>query len=483
MSKSIKKNYIYNLIYQILTIIIPIITAPYLARVLGLSGTGVTSYTLSIVSYFIIFSSIGVSSYGQREIAMNRDDKNKCSKLFWELFLLKLFTSILSIVGYIFVIVLSTKYNIIYLILSLNILASIFDISWFFQGFEEYKFISIRNIIIKSLFTICIFIFVKSKNDLNLYILLNGLSLLISSLSLWIKLPKMINKVNLKEIKIFSHLKNSLIYFLPQVATQIYTMLDKTMLGVITKGEIENGYYEQAYKIITMSLTVITSLNTVMSPRMSYLYKEKKHDEIKEKLFKSLQFTFFLGVPMMFGIACTSYGFVDWFFGSGYEKVKLLLVIFSPIVIIIALSGCLGGQYLTPCGKRLQSAGALWVGAIVNFILNLILIPKFQSIGAAISSVIAELIITILYFILSKKYIDVKRILKTVYKYFLASIFMAMVVFVLFTNLKICIISTIVEIVVGLIVYVLMLILLKDNMIQYFVKMFKKKVVCHEKKV
>lgn len=481
MKKSIKKNYLYNLIYQILTIIIPIITAPYLARVLGVKGTGVTSYTLSIVSYFIIFGSIGVSSYGQREIAMNRDDKNKCSKLFWELFLLKLFTSVLSILGYIFLIVSSTKYNVIYFILTLNILASIFDISWFFQGFEEYKFISIRNIIIKTLFTISIFVFVRNKNDLNLYILLNGLSLLISSLSLWIRLPKMINKISLKKINVFSHLKNSLIYFLPQIATQIYTMLDKTMLGIITKGEIENGYYEQAYKIITMSLTVITSLNTVMSPRMSYLYKEKKHDEIKEKLFKSLQFTFFLGVPMMFGIACTSYGVVDWFFGSGYEKVKLLLVVFSPIVIIIALSGCLGGQYLTPCGKRLQSAGALWVGAIINFLLNLILIPKYASLGAAISSVIAELIITILYFVLSKKYVDIKKMLKKFYKYFIASILMAIVILFLYHILKISILSTVIEIITGIIVYILVLLILKDDMIYYFLNLIKRKVLHYEK--
>lgn len=481
MKKSIKKNYLYNLIYQILTIIIPIITAPYLARVLGVKGTGVTSYTLSIVSYFIIFGSIGVSSYGQREIAMNRDDKNKCSKLFWELFLLKLFTSVLSILGYIFLIVSSTKYNVIYFILTLNILASVFDISWFFQGFEEYKFISIRNIIIKTLFTISIFVFVKNKNDLNLYILLNGLSLLISSLSLWIRLPKMINKISLKKINVFSHLKNSLIYFLPQIATQIYTMLDKTMLGIITKGEIENGYYEQAYKIITMSLTVITSLNTVMSPRMSYLYKEKKHDEIKEKLFKSLQFTFFLGVPMMFGIASTAYGMVDWFYGFEYEKVKFLLVVFSPIIIIIALSGCLGGQYLTPCGKRLQSAGALWGGAIINFLLNLILIPKYASLGAAISSVIAELIITILYFVLSKEYVDVKKMLKKFYKYFIASILMAIVILCLYNILKISILSTVIEIITGIIVYILVLLILKDDMIYYFLNLIKRKVLHYEK--
>lgn len=468
MKTSIKKNYLYNLVYQILTIIIPIITAPYLARVLGVKGTGISSYTLSIVSYFVLFGSIGVASYGQREIAMNRDDKYKYSKIFWELFIFKSITSIISIIAYTFVIINNTSYNIIYLILSLNILASIFDISWFYQGLEEYKFISIRNIVIKLLFTVSIFIFVKHKSDLNLYIFLNSMSLLISSLSLWLRIPKKIVKVNKKEFKILSHTKNTLIYFLPQIATQVYTMLDKTMLGLITKSEAENGYYEQAYKIITMSMTMVISLNTVMLPRMSYLYKEHKIDEIKRRLLRSLQFSCMLAIPLSLGIASTAYGFVDWFFGPEYADAKKLLVIFSPIVTIIAISNCLGGQCLTPCGKRLQSAGALWVGALVNFILNLFFIRMFRSTGAAVASVIAETIITILFCIQSKKYVDYKLFFKKIYKYFIAGIIMAIVIILLYSVLPISIISTCIEVAIGMLIYFGILGFLKDDLTKEF---------------
>ena len=283
MKKSIKENYFYNLLFQILTLIIPLITAPYLSRILGVNGIGISSYTLSLVSYFILFGGIGISSYGQREIAMNRNDKNTYSKIFWELFILRIISNIISILCFIIFIIVTSEYNLILGILIINILASMFDISWFYQGLEEYKFISIRNIVIKLIFTILIFIFVKEKDDLIIYILLNSMSLIISSLSLWIRLRKLITKIKIKELRVSSHFKQTLIYFLPQIAIQIYTMVDKTMLGVITGSQIENGYYEQAHKIVNMTLTVIISLNTVMSPRMSYLYKENKLSEIKKK--------------------------------------------------------------------------------------------------------------------------------------------------------------------------------------------------------
>ena len=475
MKKSIKKNYIYNLIYQILSIIIPIITAPYLARVLGVKGIGASSYTASVVSYFVLFGSIGVASYGQREIAMHRDDKYKYSKTFWELFIFKAITSILSLIAYTYVIINSTSYNLIYLILSINILASIFDISWFYQGLEDYKFISTINIIIRLLGTICIFVFVKQKSDLNLCIFLSSLSLIISTLLLWIKIPKEVVKVKFRELKIFSHTKNTFIYFLPQIATQIYTMLDKTMLGMIVHSEAENGYYEQAHKIILISLTVVTSLNTVMSPRMSYLYKEKKINEIKQRLLKSLQFSLMLAIPITFGLACTSYGMVDWFFGPEYGAVKLLMVIFSPIIIIISLSNCIGGQCLTPCGKRLQSAGALWAGAIVNLILNMILIRYFKSIGATIASVAAELVITIIYFALAKNYIKFTDVIKKSYKYLIASIIMGISVLLCYFNLKVGVASTIIEIIVGVNVYFGVLLILKDELIKEMSNIFLSK--------
>ncbi len=463
MKKSIRKNYLYNLLFQILTILIPLITAPYLSRILGVSGIGISSYTLSIVSYFILFGSVGVASYGQREIAMNRNDIRKRTKIFWELFIYKFLTTCVSIIAYIFLLLSDNQYNIIYGILSLNILASALDISWFFQGLEEYKMISIRNILVKVLFTIFIFIFVRTSNDLNLYILLNSISLLVSSLALWIKIPKFLSKISRNEIKIFNHVKGTLIYFLPQIATQIYTMVDKTMLGLITGSEIENGYYEQAYKIINISLTILTSLNTVMSPRMSFLYKLNKKTEIKLRLKKSFQFISFLSIPMVFGLIAITPGFVSWFFGEGYEKVTILLPLFAPIIFIIALSNCLGAQCLTPCGKRGKSAIALWVGAIVNVVINLLLIPKFGSIGAVIASVIAELIITILYFGLSREYIKLTDFIKCSWKNLIASLIMFLILKYIGNQFDISVINTFLEIIIGGVIYVVILILLKDN--------------------
>ncbi len=463
--KSIRKNYFYNLLYQVMVVIIPLITAPYLARILGAAGIGVSSYTLSIVSYFILISSVGVASYGQREIAMCRDNREKYSKTFWELFLYKSITTIISIILYICFIFIQNSYHVIYMILSLNILASALDISWFFQGLEEYKMISIRNILIKVLFTISIFIFVRKASDLNIYIFLNSMSLLISSVALWIRLPKYINKVSFKDLKIFKHTKNTLVYFLPQIATQIYTMLDKTMLGIITGSEVENGYYEQAYKVITISLTIITSLNTVMSPRMSYLYKTNNKSEIKERLKKSLQFVSFLAVPMVFGLIAITPGFVSWFFGEGYEKVNLLLPVFAPIILIIALSNCLGGQCLTPCGMRAKSAVALWVGALVNFTINLLLIPRLASVGAVIASVFAELIITILYFYLSREYVSIREFLKGSWKNTLASIIMFLVLNMLVNYFSVSIFNTFLEVFIGGLIYILVLFLLRDKFI------------------
>lgn len=462
MKKSVRKNYIYNLSFQIMTILLPLVTAPYLSRILGVSGTGISSYTLSIVSYFILFGSVGVASYGQREIAMLRDHKEKYSVVFWELFFYKLLTTVLSVIAYIIFIGTQTDYTVIYMILTLNIFASALDISWFFQGLEEYKMISFRNIIVKLIFTVSIFIFVKDAQDLNLYLLLNGLSLAISSIALWIKVPKFVVKVPFKNLKVFRHTKDTLIYFLPQIATQIYTVLDKTMLGILTGSEIENGYYEQANKIINISLTIITSLNTVLSPRMSYLFKSHKKDELKSRLKRSLQFIAFLSIPMTFGLIAITPGFVSWFFGPGYEKVNILLPLFSPIIIIIALSNCLNGQCLTPCGKRGKSAIALWTGAIVNFTMNFFLISIYGSVGAVISSLVAELIITLIYFYLSREYISIKYFFRCSWKNLIAGMVMFLFINYLVNEVTVSVFATFIEIGLGALLYFAVLFLLKD---------------------
>ena len=475
MAKSVRKNYFYNLLYEIVVLVVPLITAPYLSRVLGADGIGVSSYTLSIVSYFILVANLGISSYGSREIAMARDDKKDMSKVFWELFCLKIFTGLASLMGYVFFLSAQVKYNIVFQIQALNILANILNINFLYQGIEHYKMISIRNIIVKITCTAAVFIFVREKNDLDIYILVHSISLVLSSVILWGSVHKIVDRVPLKELKVFHHFKQTLIYFLPQIATQIYTVLDKTMIGMITHDEAENGYYEQAHKLIHVCQTVLTSLNSVMYPRMSYLFKNKKFDEMKFRVNRSLNFDQLIGIPMVIGLMCISYGFVDWYFGIGFEKVKLLLVLFAPILLIIAFSSCLCTQIMNPIGKRLQSAKILFVGAFVNLISNAILIPKLASVGATISSLIAELVITIIDFIYVRKYLSFKGVTKNTYQYLIAGLFMGGSVLLLLYNMNMSALSTFIEIVVGSIVYFGILLIFKNELVMEGIKIIKKK--------
>ena len=477
MAKSIKKNYLYNLVFQILSIILPIVTAPYLARVLGVEGVGISAYTLSIVAYFILIANLGIASFGQREIAMHQDDKKKYSKIFWNLMAFRGIAGIVTVAAYAVLIAFASRYQVIYAILLINLLANIFDISWLYQGLEEYKFISIRNILVKLLFTVAIFVFVKTPSDLNLYMLLNGLSLAISTFALWTRLPKDVEKPVKAEIKPFLYFKDTLIYFLPQVATTIYTVLDRTMLGLMTDGQVENGYYEQAYKIISIALAVVTSLNIVVAPRIAFLFKKNNIDEIKERLRKSLRFVGLLAVPISFGIAAIASSFVPWFFGEEYQKVSELLPIFAPIVVIIALSNCLGGQCLTPCGLRLKSALALWAGAVLNLICNLLLIPKFGSFGATIGSLVAEGTITVLYFYLSRKYVNVFATFKDWTKYIIAGLIMFVVVVYVKSFFAATIPFTVIEGIVGVLTYGIVLLVLRDKMVYEYIGMIKDKVI------
>ena len=476
MTKSIKKNYLYNLAFQILSIILPLITAPYLARVLGVEGVGVSAYTLSIVAYFILVANLGVASFGQREVAMYQDDKKKYSKIFWNLMTFKLIVGLLTIIGYLFLILLVDRYQIIYGILVINLFANIFDISWLYQGLEEYKLISIRNILVKTLFAISIFVFVKTSNDLNLYMLLNGLSLIISTFALWTRLPKDIEKPDLKSLKPFLYLKDTLIYFLPQVATTIYTVLDRTMLGLMTSGQVENGYYEQAYKIVQVALAVVTSLNAVMSPRIAFLYKKNNIAEIKERLRKSLRFVMMTSIPLTFGIMAIASVFVPFFFGEGYEKVIILLPLFAPIILIIALSNCLNGQCLTPCGMRLKSAIVLWIGAILNLICNLIFIPQLGSFGAVIGSLVAEGVITILYFWLSRSYVSFFNIIKDWVKYLIAGVLMYFVVIFAKGVFDGNALYMVLEVLIGALIYGTILFILRDKMVYEFLSLLAGKI-------
>ena len=472
--KSIKKNYFYNLSYQILAMIIPLITTPYLSRVLGAENIGIYSYTLSIATYFITFGSLGIALYGQREIAFKQDNKEEYSKTFLEIFILRIITMSISIILYYFFFIKGYEYQTYYKILLIEILANCLDISWLFQGLEEFKKTITRNIVVKLLSLVSIFVFIKSSNDLIKYFIIYVLSNLIANVSLWFYLPKYLAKFNIKEINIFKHLKPTILLFIPQIAIQIYTLLDKTMIGAIIEDKSQVGYYDQSQKIVKLLLTIITSFGTVMMPRIANTYSKGDNKQIKTYMYKSFNMVFLLGFPLMFGLISVSKSFVPIFFGSGYEEVASLMAIISPIILFIGLSNVTGTQYLLPTKRQKEFTISVIAGAIINFTFNMILIPKYEAVGASIGTVFAELSVMLIQIIFVKKDFDFKKILKLTKNYLISSFIMFEICILISNLIKNNMLSMLCQIILGSITYFSILLLLKDEICLEIISKSKK---------
>lgn len=475
--KSIKKNYVYNMLYQILIIILPIITTPYVSRVLGATNIGIYSYTLSIATYFVTIGSLGLALYGQREVAYVQNDKTKYSRIFWEIVLFRIITLTISMITFYFVFSIgNNNYQIYYKILLLEIIGNFFEISWFFRGLEEFKKTVLRNMLVKIISVISIFIFVKTPDDLIIYFIIFVLSNLIGNISLWLYLPKVLVKV--KKINLIKHVKPTIALFIPQIAIQIYTLLDKTMIGTIISDKSEVGFYEQSQKVVKLLMTVITSLGTVMLPRIAYTFANGDREKIKKYMKNSFSLVFLLGLPMVFGIIAISDTFVPIFFGTGYEKVSLLMKVISPIILFIGISNVTGTQYLLPTKRQKEYTISVICGAIINFCINMILIPKYGAVGASIGTVIAEFSVTLIQAIFVRH--DFKGIFKINVKYIFASITMFIICLIL-GNLKINnLMKLILQICISVSVYCAILLILKDEFILGNLNKIKMKLIRKE---
>lgn len=460
--KSIKKNYVFNLSYQILLLITPLITTPYVSRVLGADGIGTVSYAESIVSYFVLFATMGITTYGQREISYVQQSVEERSIVFWNTKILEFVTSGLMLIIYLLFSIFQ-KSSLIYIILSCNIVAVFFDITWLFQGLEEFGKIVFRNFIFKFISIAYIFIFVRAKDDLILYAVGLTLFTALSNLSLWFYLPKYVVKIKREDIKPFKNFKVVLSLFIPTIAIQIYTVLDKTMIGIITQDSFENGYYEQAIKLSKMVLTIVTSLGTVMIPRIGYYFKEGNQKVIRDLMYRGYQFVWFLGIPLCFGLVMVSSNFVPWFFGDGYDKVAVLLKVLAFLILAIGINNVTGMQYLIPTGRQNLFTVTVLIGAAVNFILNSILIYFYKSVGAAVASVIAESTIAVVQIIWVRKELSPWEIVRRGKNYYIAGAVMVCILLVLNKYLSSGIINTAILIICGACSYFAVLLILRDE--------------------
>lgn len=460
--KSIKKNYIFNTFYQILTMITPLITTPYVSRVLGADGVGTISYVESIVSYFALFAAMGISTYGQREISYVQDSLEKRSIVFWNTKIFTCITTGIIIILYVFFAYTSPQ-AVLYYIMIFNLLSIMFDVTWFFQGLEEFGKIVLRNLIFKVISIVYIFIFVKSADDILLYAFGNTFFTFISNLTLWGYLPKYVCKIEKKNIQPFKDFKVILALFVPTIAIQVYTVLDKTMIGIITNNAYENGYYEQALKISRMALMLVASLGTVMIPRIGYHYQNNNVEEVKRLMYRGYRFVWLLGIPLCFGLIMVSSNFVPWFFGEGYDKVIVLLQILSCLILAIGINNVTGIQYLIPTKRENIFSLTVIVGACFNFGLNIILIPRIQSMGAAIATVAAETLIAIVQIFIVRKELRPSRIIGESINYFIAGVVMVVLLYFEGKYLVPSFINTMIMIISGAICYFLCLFIMRDE--------------------
>ena len=461
--KSLKLNYIYNAGYQLLSLITPLITTPYVSRILGADKIGKYSYTASIVTYFSMLAVLGTFTYGNREISYLQDNRKARSQLFWEIEFLSFFsTGICTAFYLIFLFFCNHSLFPLYAIQTISIVCVAFDIAWLLQGMEEFGKIMLRNMIFKIINIIFIFTMVQNKNDLFLYVAGMVLLSLASNLAIWFYLPQYVDKPVLKDFHPLKHLKPTFTLFIPSAAMSIYTVFDKTMIGLFANN-FENGYYEQALKISKTALTLVTALGAVMIPRMGYYFNQKNMDKVKELTYQSYNFVWFLGVPLSFGLIGISQNLVPWFYGKGYDKITVLLPILGLLIIIIGLSNVTGIQYFVTTKRERLLTGTVIIGAVVNFVCNLILIPKLYSIGASIASVAAETVITLTQLYLIRNELSFTRIMAQSVKYLLAGACMLLVLFFENHYLSASVLHSCIMIFSGAIVYFVMLLVLHDR--------------------
>lgn len=468
------KNIIYNTSYQILTLIIPLFTVPYVARVLSPEGVGINAYTNAIVTYFTLIGALGIALYGNREIAFVQRNKYKRSKVFWELVFLKVISVGLSSLLFLVFVFFSKNWQIYYLLNGINLIATLTDISWYFIGVEDFKKIVIRNTFVKLTTVILTFVLVKTKSDLGLYIFLVSFSMLLGNLTVWPFLTKEVIWIPLKKLSILKHLRPTLMLFLPQITMQIYLSLNKNMLGALD-GVVSSGYFDQSDKLIRILFTIVTAIGGVFLPRLSSLFSMGHHEEAKRLLLKLVDLSNAISMLMIGGVIGVSSTFAVFFFGKGYEPVGPLMAVQSLMIIFISYGNALGTQYLLASKRTNAYTLSAVAGLITNVILNLLLIPLLGTMGAVVSTVITELVVSGYQAISLRDIFTFKELTRGLFRYAIAATFTALLIYYMDSHMSISFINYGIQAIAGSLLYVALVYIMRTPVIEIFDKRRVKK--------
>ena len=429
MAQSVKVNYILNLIYTGTQMLFPLITFPYVCRVIEADGIGQINFFQSIISYISLFTCLGIPMYAIREIARNRSDVVQMNRTAMEILLLH---SMLTLVGYAIVAILcltvpQIQVNIpLFLILSLTIFFTAIGCEWFYQGIEDFKYITIRGLIIKTVSVVLLFIFVKSKTDLLYYGCYTVFGVLGGNIFNFFRLRKYIHRENIifSELHIKRHIKPVLKVFSFSVVTSIYLQLNTVLLGFL-KNALAVGYFAAATKVMQMLLTMSVCLGSVMMPRASHLIAENKEAEFNRLIQKSYDFTLAIALPMTIGLIFCAPSLITALCGVKFEHSILPSQIIAPIILMVAISNVFGIQVLFPKGKINIVTLCCGIGAVADLILNLCLIPLFSYIGTSIAYLGAEVATTVSMYFIGRRYIPIIYFKKSHLTYALGCVVMA----------------------------------------------------------
>lgn len=406
-----KKNIIYQMGYQILAVILPLITTPIVTRGLGADALGQYSYTYAIVSYFSVFAMLGVNSYGTREIAKARSSGNQSAVdvAFSEIYSLQIVLSLIAIgLYFFFVIFTGSRYKLIALIQGIYLFGTLTDVAWFYFGIEDFKTTVTRNIIVKLVSASVIIAFVRSPSDLLLYTITLIGSTTVSNIILVFKLQKYIS-FHIPTIKrVLYHLKPNLILFVPVVAASFYVYIDKIMLGSIS-GTVQSGYYDVMEKIINVPNACVAAITNVMFPRIASLVSENSRNngkQISQYITASICGVVFFTVGCFLGLKAVAFLFVPLFLGDEFSKAVDIIILGAAILIPRGVRGVIKSECLLPYEKDKEVIISIVSGAVCDFIVNLALIPKYGAVGAVVATLVCESVSCLMMLFYARKQFD-----------------------------------------------------------------------------
>ncbi len=477
MAKSVKANYLFNLINSASQLLFPLITFPYASRIMMADGIGQVNFFQSIISYISLFTCLGIPMYAIREVAKVRHNPEKMTRITVEILLLHAFLTLLGYMAVAVICLTVTKVQTdipLFLLLSATIFFTAIGCEWFYQGIEDFKYVAVRGLLVKLLSVVLLFLLVKTKEDILWYGAYTVLGVLGGNIFNFIRLRKYLHRdvIDVRALHPLRHLKPALHVFALNVVISIYLQLNNVLLGFMKDAEAV-GYFTAATKIMMITMSISSSLGAVIMPRTSNLIAEGRMDEFRILIQKSYDFVLALAMPLTVGLIFTSPSVILLLSGKGFAPAVLTSQIVAFNILMVGLSGVMGIQVLYPLGKINIVILCTLIGAAVNVFLNVLLIPRYGHNGTAVAYMLAEVAVTVSMFLIGRKYIPIQFFKRRHLNYVLGSIVMALCLYFISLFGLANVIMLIIMMVVGFIMYACVELILKDPIGVFFWKTIK----------